>query len=51
VSEFGARKLLRLLEVLGHGLTVAPLRRGVTLDDVLEERRRQGGTPLAGDAQ
>lgn len=44
LSEFGSRKLLRLLEVLGAGLSVAPLRGpGVTftLDDALAERRAQ----------
>ena len=44
LSEFGSRKLLRLLEVLGAGLSVSPLRgSGVsfTLDDALAERRAQ----------
>lgn len=44
LSEFGSRKLLRLLEVLGSGLSVAPLHRpgaNFTLDDALAERRAQ----------
>lgn len=43
VSEFGSRKLLRLLEVLGYGLTVAPAQQSFTLDDALEQRRREAG--------
>lgn len=42
LSEFGSRKLLRLLEVLGVGLSLTPLRgssAGFTLDDALRERR------------
>jgi len=45
LSEFGSRKLLRLLEVLGVGLSVTPLRgasTGFTLDDALRERRNWG---------
>lgn len=45
LSEFGSRKLLRLLEVLGVGLSVTPLRSagtGFTLDDALRERRNWG---------
>lgn len=45
LSEFGSRKLLRLLEVLGVGLSVTPLRgasTGFTLDDALRERRSWG---------
>lgn len=44
LSEFGSRKLLRLLEVLGAGLSVTPLRgsgASFTLDDALAERRAQ----------
>ena len=44
LSEFGSRKLLRLLEVLGVGLSVTPLRglgASFTLDDALAERRAQ----------
>lgn len=47
LNEFGSRKLLRLLEVLGVGLSVAPLRgasTGFTLDDALRERRSWGAT-------
>jgi transcriptional regulator with XRE-family HTH domain len=40
VAEFGSRKLLRLLEVLGHGIAFAPLQRSFTLDDALAERQR-----------
>lgn len=40
VAEFGARKLLRLLEVLGHEMTYAPMKTGFTLDDALAERQR-----------
>jgi transcriptional regulator with XRE-family HTH domain len=43
VSEFGSRKLLRLLEVLGHALTTVPLTRKFTLDDALEEKQREAG--------
>ena len=44
VPEFGSRKLLRLLEVLGHELSFAPLNRSFTLDDALAERQRTGAT-------
>lgn len=39
VPEFGARKLLRLLEVLGHELLITPGRRSFTLDDALAARQ------------
>lgn len=39
VAEFGSRKLLRLLEVLGHEMSFSPERRGFTLDDALAERQ------------
>lgn len=42
VSEFGARKLLRILEVLGHELSFAPGRQVFTLDDALAERQTNG---------
>ncbi|UXH77434.1 helix-turn-helix domain-containing protein [Roseateles amylovorans] len=41
VAEFGSRKLLRLLEVMGHQLSFTPKRSGFTLDDALAERQRQ----------
>ena len=41
VAEFGARKLLRLLEVLGHGLAVTAERPQFTLDDALHARRSE----------
>jgi len=41
VNEFGARKLLRLLEVMGHGLTVTAERTPFTLDDALRVRRAE----------
>lgn len=47
VAEFGARKLLRLLEVLGHRLDYLPARQVFTLDDALAERQRA----LAGVAE
>lgn len=40
VAEFGSRKLLRLLEVLGHEMNYVPLKREFTLDDALAERQR-----------
>lgn len=40
VPEFGARKLMRLLEVLGFGLSYVPLNKNFTLDDALEQRLR-----------
>lgn len=40
VAEFGSRKLLRLLEVLGHGMAFVPMKREFTLDDALAERHR-----------
>lgn len=40
VAEFGARKLLRLLEVLGQELTYTPMKIGFTLDDALAQRQR-----------
>ena len=39
VSEFGARKLLRLLEVLGHELSFTRKSSGFTLDDALAQRQ------------
>lgn len=39
VAEFGSRKLLRLLEVLGHELAFTPGRASFTLDDALAERQ------------
>jgi len=45
VAEFGSRKLLRLLEVLGHELRFVPANRSFTLDDALAER--QGGVGTA----
>lgn len=43
VAEFGSRKLLRLLEVLGHEMSYVPTKRGFTLDDALAQRRRAFG--------
>ena len=40
VAEFGSRKLLRLLEVLGHEMNYVPMSRSFTLDDALAERQR-----------
>lgn len=48
VAEFGSRKLLRLLEVLGLELALVPARRQFTLDDALEQRRRDAGLGLGG---
>lgn len=45
VAEFGARKLLRLLEVLGHEMSYVPVTREFTLDDALAQRQRD----FAGD--
>lgn len=39
VAEFGSRKLLRLLEVMGHEMTFTPGRASFTLDDALAERQ------------
>ena len=50
VAEFGSRKLLRLLEVLGYELALAPAQRQFTLDDALEQRRRDAGA-LSGGAR
>lgn len=41
VSEFGSRKLMRLLEALGYELTVTPLATSFTLDDAVAQRRRE----------
>jgi transcriptional regulator with XRE-family HTH domain len=41
VAEFGSRKLLRLLEVLGYGLMVTNERTPFTLDDALRVRRNE----------
>ena len=41
VSEFGSRKLLRLLELLGHGVVVASGRTEFTLDDALAQRQQE----------
>lgn len=43
VAEFGSRKLLRLLEVLGYEMTFTPGRRSFTLDDALAERQAEVG--------
>ena len=40
VAEFGSRKLLRLLEVLGYQMSFMPAKRMFTLDDALDERQR-----------
>jgi len=46
VAEFGSRKLLRLLEALGHELSFTPNQRSsFTLDDALAERQRQAQEP------
>jgi HTH-type transcriptional regulator/antitoxin HipB len=41
VAEFGTRKLLRLLELIGHELKIAPVGERPTLDTVLAERRKE----------
>jgi transcriptional regulator with XRE-family HTH domain len=50
VAEFGSRKLLRLLEVLGYEMSFVPGKRTFTLDDALDERQRSfsEGGPRAG---
>jgi transcriptional regulator with XRE-family HTH domain len=40
VAEFGSRKLLRLLEVMGHEMSYVPVNRSFTLDDALADRQR-----------
>lgn len=40
VAEFGSRKLLRLLEILGYELAFKPKSVSFTLDDALAERQR-----------
>jgi transcriptional regulator with XRE-family HTH domain len=45
VAEFGARKLLRLLEVLGHEMSFTPSLGRFTLDDALAERRAEARMP------
>lgn len=47
VAEFGSRKLLRVLEVLGCGLAVSPNRPRFTLDDALEQRRHEASSSAA----
>jgi HTH-type transcriptional regulator/antitoxin HipB len=39
VAEFGSRKLLRLLDVLGYGVQFVATPREFTLDDALRERQ------------
>jgi HTH-type transcriptional regulator/antitoxin HipB len=41
VAEFGTRKLLRLLELIGHELKIVPVGERPTLDTVLAERRKE----------
>lgn len=41
VSEFGSRKLLRLLEALGYGVVVDSAPSGFTLDDALAQRQSE----------
>ena len=48
VPEFGSRKLLRLLEVLGYELAVVPAQSQFTLDDALEQRRRDASALSVG---
>lgn len=45
VAEFGSRKRLRLLEVVGHELSSTPKSNSFTLDDALAERQRQAQEP------
>ena len=40
VAEFGSRKLLRLLEILGQELAFKPKSASFTLDDALAERQQ-----------
>lgn len=47
VAEFGSRKLLRLLEALGHELSFTPKNASFTLDDALLERQQQALTQRA----
>ena len=42
VAEFGSRKLMLSLEVMGYGLTVSAAPQQFTLDDALAERRLEG---------
>jgi len=53
VPEFGARKLLRVLEVLGYEMSFTPGRRTFTLDDALAERQAEasgtGGNQFSRD--
>jgi len=55
VAEFGSRKLLRLLEVLGHEMSFTPGRTGFTLDDALAERQSMAAvatdTPSTGNSR
>lgn len=46
VAEFGSRKLLRLLEVLGHGVLIASVRTEFTLDDALAQRQQETARPV-----
>ncbi len=50
VAEFGSRKLLRLLGVLGYELWFKPKSSGFTLDDALAERQRQAQEPSEANA-
>lgn len=43
VAEFGSRKLLRLLELLGRRLVTVDVSQPFTLDDALEQRREEAG--------
>jgi len=48
VAEFGSRKLLRLLEVLGHGVLLASAGTEFTLDDALAQRQQESARPTPG---
>lgn len=50
VAEFGARKLLRLLEVLGCEMDFVPTARTFTLDDAIAEKQRELGRDTAASA-
>ena len=51
VSEFGSRKLMRLLEALGHELAVKPVASSFTLDDAVAQRRRELETKQGGPSR
>jgi HTH-type transcriptional regulator/antitoxin HipB len=51
VAEFGAGKLLRLLEVLGYALATVATDQTFTLDDALRQKQAEAASQASGAAE